>query len=348
MIVPVLEPIDHSHMKYESFEKCFYKEHSDVSKIPMNLIDDWLKQENIEISMPYGMKYLKPVWDFSLFGLDAKLAALIKSNGYENPTSIQSIALPVILSGYDLISIAKTGSGKTLSYVLPMIEHIIHQGCLKEGEGAIGLVLCPTRELCEQIYKCIKLFSVEMNLSCKCIMGGMSKWEQKKSLFHQPEIIVCTPGRLIDMLKMKATNMNRCSYVVLDEADRMFDLGFESQIRSIISQIQPSRQTIMCSATFHKRVEILCRDILTNPVRILIGKIGQSNDDIKQEVYIMKDENGKWIWLLSNINKFLEMGKVLIFVNSRDNSERLSENLNNHLGLNSESIHVKNINMNEI
>lgn len=339
MMVPLLQAVDHSHIQYEAVQKCFYKEHTDVKKIPVDLIDQWMKQENIQVSMPYGMEYLKPVWDFSLFGLNPTLSVAIKQAGYDNPTPIQSTALPVILSGYDLIAVAKTGSGKTYAFVWPMLEHIIPQKPLDDKEGPIGVILAPTRELAEQIYKCVKPFSEIFNITCKCIVGGLSKWEQKKSLFHQPEIVVGTPGRLIDMIKMKATNMIRCTYIVLDEADRMFELGFEPQIRSIIGQIQPSRQTIMCSATFHKRVEILARDILTNPVRVVIGNIGQSNDDINQEVYILKDDNAKWGWLLSNIMKFIELGKVLLFTNTKENTERISENLNNHLGTNSEAIH---------
>lgn len=159
---------------------------------------------------------------------------------------------------------------------------------LSKGDGPIGVILSPTRELAEQTMKEVNKFGQVFNLSTKAIIGGLGKWEQKKALFHQPHIIIATPGRLIEMLKMKATNMLRCTILILDEADRMFELGFEPQIRSIIGQIRPERQTLLFSATFNKRVENLAREVLINPARLTIGTIGSSNEDVKQNIIVLK------------------------------------------------------------
>ena len=146
----------------------------------------------------------------------------------------------------------------TPAFLLPMFVHMMDQEELQKGDGPIGLVLAPTRELCVQIYQEAKKFAKAYNIQVTAIYGGASKTEQFKELRKGfVEIIVATPGRLIDLIKMKATNTRRISYVVLDEADRMFDLGFEPQVRSILSNVRPDRQTLLFSATFAKRVEKL-------------------------------------------------------------------------------------------
>ncbi|CAJ0831173.1 13498_t:CDS:2 [Entrophospora sp. SA101] len=211
-------------------------------------------------------------------------------------------ALPVALSGRDIIGIAKTGSGKTAAFIWPMLIHIMDQEELKKGEGPIGLILAPTRELTSQIYIEAKKFAKSYGLRVAAVYGGASKMDQFKELRQgNIEILVGTPGRLIDMVKMKATNFRRVSFLVLDEADRMFDLGFEPQVRSICDNIRPDRQTLLFSATFPKKVEKLAREVTTEPIRISIGNIGQANTDITQVFVILTDDGYKWDWLISNL-----------------------------------------------
>lgn len=210
-----------------------------------------------------------PVTSFGHFGFDESLIKAIRKSEYTQPTPIQAQAVPAALSGRDIIGIAKTGSGKTAAFIWPMLVHILDQKELAPGDGPIGLILAPTRELSQQIYMEAKKFGKVYNVRVCCCYGGGSKWEQSKALEGGAEIVVATPGRMIDLIKMKATNLQRVTFLVLDEADRMFDMGFEPQVRSICNHVRPERQTLLFSATFKKKVERLARDVLTDPVRIV-------------------------------------------------------------------------------
>lgn len=160
------------------------------------------------------------------------------SSNFIRPTVIQGISWPVAMSGRDMISIAKTGSGKTLGFTLPGIIHTMKQAPRSQADGPIVLVMLPTRELAQQVEEVAKSYCKIMNLSLVCCFGGASKHPQANALRRGVDICIATPGRLLDFLESGITNMNRCSYLVLDEADRMLDMGFEPQIRRIISQIR--------------------------------------------------------------------------------------------------------------
>jgi ATP-dependent RNA helicase DDX42 len=237
-------------------------------------------------------------------GFDAKLIHAIAKAEFEAPTAIQSQALPCALSGRDIIGIAQTGSGKTLAFLWPAIVHMMDQRELDVGDGPILLVLAPTRELVIQIHAEAKRFMKPYHMNVVALHGGVSKWEQQKALKAGCEAVIATPGRLIDLLHTKATNLRRVTYLVrctvggvlrcasavvvivkvLDEADRMLDMGFEKQVRSILNTVRPDRQTLLFSATFRKRVEGLAKDAVRNPVRITVGHVGQSNENISQKV----------------------------------------------------------------
>jgi len=173
-----------------------------------------------------------------------------------------------------------------------------------------------------------KKFAKPYGATVCVVHGGSGKWEQQKALMAGCEILVATPGRMIEMIKCKATNLLRCTIVVLDEADRMFEMGFEYQMRSIVNHIRPDRQTLLFSATFKKKIANLAQDILSDPIKITIGKLGQANEDIRQQVVILQNNAEKWNWLFQNLERFLTSGKVLIFVNSKNGANELSENLN--------------------
>jgi ATP-dependent RNA helicase DDX42 len=173
-----------------------------------------------------GADTAKPCISFAHFGFEEALMETIRRAGYSEPSGIQQQAIPVALSGRDIIGIAKTGSGKTAAFLLPMIVHIMDQEELDKGDGPIGVVLAPTRELADQIYSEAKRFAKAYGLRVAVVYGGASKQDQFKTLRSGVEIVVATPGRLIDMIKMKATNFKRTSFLVMDEADRFFDLGF--------------------------------------------------------------------------------------------------------------------------
>lgn len=182
----------------------------------------------------YGSQIPRPAISFVHFGFGDLLMEAIRKNNYITPTGIQQQAIPVALSGRDLVAVAKTGSGKTAAFVLPLLIHLLDQPELEERDGPIALILAPTRELAVQIFTEAKKFAKCYGVKVSVIYGGANKSEQFKELRGHntggkgrgPDVLVATPGRLIDMIKIKATNLHRVSYLVLDEADKMFDLGF--------------------------------------------------------------------------------------------------------------------------
>ncbi|XP_034937557.1 ATP-dependent RNA helicase DDX42 [Chelonus insularis] len=320
-----LPPIDHSEIEYEAFEKNFYNVHEDIANLNKEQVDELRKTLGIKVT---GAAAPKPVVSFGHFGFDDAIMKAIRKSEYTQPTPIQSQAIPAALSGRDIIGIAKTGSGKTAAFIWPMLVHIMDQRELKEGDGPIGLILAPTRELSQQIFHEAKKFGKVYNIQVCCCYGGGSKWEQSQALANGAEIVVATPGRMIDLVKMKATNLTRVTFLVLDEADRMFDMGFEPQVRSICNHVRPDRQTLMFSATFKKKVEKLARDVLTDPVRIVHGDVGEANTDVSQYVIVFHNNpTGKWNWLLQNIVEYLSAGSLLIFVTKKINAEELANNL---------------------
>lgn len=222
-----LPPIYHSQIEYQRFEKNFYTPHNDIVELTNEQVLDLRKTLGIKVTGPDPPK---PVTSFAHFGFDETLMKVIRKAEYTKPTPIQAQAVPAALSGRDIIGIAKTGSGKTAAFIWPMLVHIMEQKELQPGDGPIGLILAPTRELTLQIYNEAKKFGKVYNINVICCYGGGSKWEQSKALEQGGEIVVATPGRMIDMIKMKATNLLRVTFLVLDEADRMFHMGFEPQV----------------------------------------------------------------------------------------------------------------------
>ncbi|CAI0422660.1 unnamed protein product [Linum tenue] len=312
-----IEPIaalDHTSVDYEPFNKDFYEENQSIAGMSEQEVAEYRNTLAIRVS---GFDVPRPVKTFEDCGFSAQLMGAITKQGYENPTPIQRQAFPIVLSGRDIIGIAKTGSGKTAAFVLPMIVHIMDQPELQKEEGPIGVICAPTRELAHQIYLEAKKFAKPYGLRVSAVYGGMSKLEQFKELKAGCEIVVATPGRLIDMIKMKAVNMSRGTCLVLDEADRMFDLGFEPQIRSIVGQIRPDRQTLLFSATMPYKVEKLAREILSDPVRVTVGEVGMANEDITQVVQVIPSDADKLPWLLEKLPPMIDDGDVLVFASKK-------------------------------
>lgn len=323
-IIDPLPPIDHSDIDYESFERNFYEEHPDISKLSEQAVKELRDKLDIRVS---GLAPPKPVCSFAHFGFDESLLEAIRKSEYSKPTPIQAQGVPIALSGRDIIGIAKTGSGKTAAFVWPLLVHIMAQKELQPGDGPIGLILAPTRELSQQIYHECKRFGKVYNINTVCAYGGGSMWEQQKACQDGAEIIVATPGRLIDLVKKKATNLRRVTYLVYDEADRMFDMGFEPQVRSIANHVRPDRQTLLFSATFRRKVEKLARDILADPIRVVHGEAGVANEDVTQIVELLPPGPAKWTWLVRRLVEMTTLGSVLIFVTRKANSEELATNL---------------------
>ncbi|XP_057474268.1 DEAD-box ATP-dependent RNA helicase 24-like isoform X1 [Actinidia eriantha] len=322
-----IEPIpalDHSLIDYEAFNKDFYEEKPSISGMSEQDVVEYRKSLAIRVS---GFDVPRPIKTFGDSGFSVELAKAIAKQAYENPTPIQCQALPIVLSGRDIIGIAKTGSGKTAAFVLPMIVHVMDQPELEKEEGPIGVICAPTRELAHQIYLEAKKFAKSHGIRVSAVYGGMSKLDQFKELKAGCEIVVATPGRLIDMLKMKALTMLRATYLVLDEADRMFDLGFEPQIRSIVGQIRPDRQTLLFSATMPRKVEKLAREILTDPIRVTVGEVGMANEDITQVVQVIPSDAEKMPWLIERVPALIDNGDVLVFASKKATVDEIESQL---------------------
>lgn len=254
----------------------------------------------------------------------------IRAAGFKAPTPIQSQGWPMALSGRDLIGIAATGSGKTLSFILPALIHIRAQPYLQPGDGPICLVLSPTRELANQTQEECRRFGSSSGIRNACLYGGVSKRGQIADLRRGAEIVIACPGRLLDLLEMGVTNLRRVTYLVMDEADRMLDMGFEPQIRKIVGQIRPDRQTLMWSATWPKEVQNLARDFLTNPIQVNIGSLGlKVTDHVKQKIKCITEEQ-KLDETLNILRNKDPQSKAIIFTQSKKGADILTRNLRQH------------------
>jgi len=250
----------------------------------------------------------------------------IHKAGFDAPTPIQAQGWAIALTGADMVGIAQTGSGKTLGYLLPGIIHSNHQPYLERGDGPIVLVLAPTRELAQQIQEVAHQFGSSSRLKSTCVFGGAPKGPQLRDIERGTEIVIATPGRLIDFLEMGKINLRRTTYLVMDEADRMLDMGFEPQIRKIMQQIRPDRQVLMWSATWPREVRQLAEDFLVNYTHINIGSTElAANHDILQIVDICEEyqKEQKLAKLLEEIG-VEESNKIIIFTETKRKCDELT------------------------
>lgn len=230
-----------------------------------------------------------PTITFADLDLPAHFDAEVKKREFAQPTPIQAQCWPIALSGQNMVGISQTGSGKTLGYTLPALVHIREQPALRPGDGPIALVLAPTRELAQQIQRVAADYGRSAGVRHTCVFGGAGKHPQARDLQRGAELVIATPGRLIDFLETQTTNLRRCSYLVLDEADRMLDMGFEPQIRTILGQIRPDRQTLMWSATWPEEVRQLAADFLGKYAQVNVGSMQLSaNHNIVQKVRVCR------------------------------------------------------------
>ncbi|WFD01550.1 RNA helicase [Malassezia obtusa] len=323
--------VDHSKMDYEPFRKSFYHEPEEVASMTEEETSH-VRYELDAISVR-GVDCPKPITKWSHCGLPVSCSDVIKQLGYAAPTPIQSQAMPVIMSGHDMVGIAKTGSGKTIAFLLPMFRHVKDQRTLRAGEGPIALILTPTRELALQISRDAKPFLQAIGLRGACVYGGPPISEHIAEMKRSPEVVIATPGRMIDLLSAnsgRVTNMSRVTYLVLDEADRMLDLGFEPQVMKIIENVRPDRQAVLFSATFPKQIEGLARKMLRHqPLEITIGGKSVVAPEITQVVEV-RAQDTKFRRLLEVLGQMYnadEDARTLVFVERQDAADELMRDL---------------------
>ncbi|XP_050534532.1 probable ATP-dependent RNA helicase DDX5 isoform X2 [Daktulosphaira vitifoliae] len=312
--------------KLEPFKKDFYIPNKTVYNRSKIEIEKYYEEKEITLK---GENIPKPIFKFEESGFPEIILKELRNQGFVEPTAIQGQGWPIALSGNNLVGIASTGSGKTLSYIIPALIHISHQRTLSRGDGPIVLVLSPTRELAQQIQTVCDDFGNAFGVNSTCLFGGAPKSGQAADLSRGVELIIATPGRLLDFLEQDRTNMCRCTYLVLDEADRMLDMGFEPQIRKIIDQIRPDRQVLMWSATWPKEVRNLAEEFLDNYIQINIGSLSLAANHNIQQVVDVCQEYEKETKLISLLKKIMdeEENKTIVFIETKRRVDEITRKI---------------------
>ncbi|EZG48272.1 DEAD-box RNA helicase [Gregarina niphandrodes] len=297
------------------FKKNFYKISPATEALTPDQVDSFRREHEMRV---VGAE-VKPVLGFEDAGFPEEYNDRLYRAGFKQPSPIQSQAWPILLSGHDMIGIAETGSGKTLAFLMPAVVHILDQPRVSYDQGPIALVLAPTRELVEQIKEEAIKFTCRMRVAVA--YGGVAKRMQMNALRGGVEILVACPGRLIDFMERGTVSLRRVTYLVLDEADRMLDMGFEPQIRKIVTDIRPDRQTLMFSATWPKEVQGLARDLCReDPVQVTIGSSElKASHNVEQNVYVVTEEEKKTrLFDLINQAREKEPGaRIIIFTETK-------------------------------
>jgi len=269
-----------------------------------------------------------PKVKFSDLGINPQILKTLQGLNLDTPTPIQCQAIPVALKGSDLVGIAQTGTGKTFAFGIPMLQKII-------SEKGQGLVIVPTRELALQVAESLKRIAKDFNFNMATIIGGENMGRQLFSLRKRPQIIIATPGRLIDHLKRKTIRLDQVKTLVLDEADMMFDLGFTPQIEEILRQAPKERQTMLFSATMPPEIARLTANHLKLPVRIEVAPQGTTAKNVEQEVFVLRPSE-KFSYLEKLIKE--NAGSILVFVRTRYSVRDIRKKLVS-LGHNATEIH---------
>lgn len=267
---------------------------------------------------------------FSDFGLHEQLLANITKHGYTQPTPIQDQAIPALMEGRDVVGVANTGTGKTAAFLLPLIHKVLNdptQGCL---------ILAPTRELALQIHEEFRIFAAQLPVSCTLCIGGASLYNQVQQLRDNPHFVIGTPGRIKDLINRRAFKTDMFTNIVLDEVDRMLDIGFRKDIQFLIAQLPPEHHAAFFSATMNFDTENIMKSLMTDPVRITIKK-QESSQHINQDIIRVKAGENK-IVVLHQLLLQEDFSKVIVFGRTKHGINKLEEQLSS-MGIRVSSIH---------
>ncbi len=274
--------------------------------------------------------------NFSDLALNEEILLAINELGYETPTPIQQQAIPAVLAGHDLLASAQTGTGKTAGFTLPILQKLIETPRGKNRRPVRALILTPTRELAAQVAENVKEYSRHLNIRSLVIFGGVSINPQMMKLRSGVEILIATPGRLLDLEHQNAVDLSQVEILVLDEADRMLDMGFIHDIRRVINKLPKKRQNLLFSATFSDEIKQLAGKLLTNPVTIEVARRNSASEQIAQFVHFV-DKKRK-AELLSFMIGRENWQQVLVFTRTKHGANRLAEHLNKD-GIKAAAIH---------
>ncbi|MCD2173916.1 DEAD/DEAH box helicase [Rhizobium sp. C4] len=274
---------------------------------------------------------------FSDLGLTAGTLRTLESMEFTTPTPIQVKAIPLVLERRDIIGLAQTGTGKTAAFGLPIIEHLLNDNQRPEPKAVRTLILAPTRELVNQITGNLRAFLKDTKLRIALVVGGASIHKQAQLLARGTDILVATPGRLLDLCKRNDVNLTAVRYLVLDEADQMLDLGFIHDLRRISKMVPKRRQTLLFSATMPKQIEELAQEYLTDPLRVEASTPGKTADKIEQFVHHVTGKDQKTQLLRQSLTDNPD-GRAMVFLKTKHSAEKLSKHLEN-IGFAAASIH---------
>ncbi|MGA3013246.1 MAG: DEAD/DEAH box helicase [Bacteroidales bacterium] len=260
----------------------------------------------------------------------------VSKEGYTTPTKIQQQSIPHILSGKDLFGCAQTGTGKTAAFALPILQRLALDKNTLQTPGIKALILAPTRELAIQIDESFRTYGAGTGLKCTCIYGGVSQQMQVTRLKRGVEIIIATPGRLLDLIQQRFINLDKIQYLVLDEADRMLDMGFVPDIKRIVAMLPVKRQTLCFAATINPQIKKLAGSILTSPVMVSVTPETEITGLISQSVYYVRKEDKRN--LLRHVMQSNNIGNALVFTRTKHGADRVARDLNRS-GITAEAIH---------
>lgn len=273
---------------------------------------------------------------FKDLGLAAELVHAVTEQGYSSPTPIQRQAIPTILQGKDVLGGAQTGTGKTAGFTLPML-HLLSRNAKSKGSGAVrALILVPTRELAAQVNESVRTYGKNLSLKSAEIFGGVKIEPQVKMLRHGVDILVATPGRLLDHANQKTVDLSSVEILVLDEADRMLDMGFIHDVRRVLKLLPTKRQNLLFSATFSAKIKDLADSILNSPVMIEVARRNSSAEQVAQVIYNVDRE--RKAELLSHLIKSQDWQQVLVFTRTKHGANRLAEKLDKE-GIKANAMH---------
>ena len=273
---------------------------------------------------------------FADLGLTERLLKALDDAQYTHPTPIQQNAIPMLLDGKDLFGIAQTGTGKTAAFILPLLHHLQADDIKAEPRMPRALILAPTRELALQISESIKTYGRRMQIRQAVIMGGVGKNPQIKALNRGLDILIATPGRLLDLVNQRCADLSECKYLIIDEADRMFDMGFIRDVRKITSMLPKERQTLLFSATMPKEVAKLAGEILTRPERVEIASKSIAVERIEQHIHHLPSAGKRD--LLVKLLDAPDMSKVIVFTRTKRGADQVVKRLANE-GVDAVAIH---------
>jgi ATP-dependent RNA helicase RhlE len=275
--------------------------------------------------------------NFHELGLSKQTVATLFALGYETPTPIQAQAIPQLLEGRDMIGLAQTGTGKTAAFGLPIIEMLAKDPKRPDNRTTRTLILAPTRELVNQIAASLKSYVRGTPMKINAVVGGASINKQQLQLEKGTDILVATPGRLLDLIARRAIGLTAVRYLVLDEADQMLDLGFIHDLRKISKMVPNKRQTLLFSATMPKAIADLASDFLKDPVQVSVTPPGKAADKVEQFVHFVVGKNDKTDLLKKSLEEN-PTGRAMVFLRTKHGAEKLSKHLE-HIGFKVASIH---------